>query len=127
MENTQADAKFTPYQEQPGEEYMNDAQVEHFRHILLSWRAQLREEVDRTVHHMQDEAANFPDPNDRATQEEEFTLELRTRDRERKLIKKSTSRWSTWKKVITASVNPVVPKSGFVVWKLVRSNTVHRL
>ena len=46
------------------------------------------EEVDRTVHHMQDEAANFPDPADRATQEEEFSLELRTRDRERKLIKK---------------------------------------
>lgn len=88
MENTQVDAKFTPYQEKDGEEYMNDAQVEHFRHILTAWRAQLREEVDRTVHHMQDEAANFPDPNDRATQEEEFTLELRTRDRERKLIKK---------------------------------------
>jgi DnaK suppressor protein len=88
MENTQVDAKFTPYQEKDGEEYMNDAQVEHFRHILMTWRTQLREEVDRTVHHMQDEAANFPDPNDRATQEEEFTLELRTRDRERKLIKK---------------------------------------
>lgn len=88
MENTQVDAKFTPYQEKAGEEYMNPEQVEHFRHILGAWRAQLREEVDRTVHHMQDEAANFPDPNDRATQEEEFTLELRTRDRERKLIKK---------------------------------------
>ncbi|GAB4296976.1 MAG: RNA polymerase-binding protein DksA [Methylophaga sp.] len=88
MDNTQIDAKFTPYQEKEGEEYMNEAQVEHFRQILLNWRAQLREEVDRTVHHMQDEAANFPDPNDRATQEEEFTLELRTRDRERKLIKK---------------------------------------
>jgi len=88
MENTQVDAKFTPYQEKDGEEYMNDAQIEHFRHILMTWRTQLREEVDRTVHHMQDEAANFPDPNDRATQEEEFTLELRTRDRERKLIKK---------------------------------------
>lgn len=88
MENTQVDARFTPYQEKDGEEYMNDAQIEHFRHILMTWRTQLREEVDRTVHHMQDEAANFPDPNDRATQEEEFTLELRTRDRERKLIKK---------------------------------------
>jgi len=88
MENTQVDAKFTPYQEKDGEEFMNDAQVEHFHHILMTWRAQLREEVDRTVHHMQDDAANFPDPNDRATQEEEFTLELRTRDRERKLIKK---------------------------------------
>ena len=88
MDNTQTDAKFTPYQEKAGEEYMNEDQVAHFRHILESWRSQLREEVDRTVHHMQDEAANFPDPNDRATQEEEFTLELRTRDRERKLIKK---------------------------------------
>ena len=46
------------------------------------------QEVDRTVHHMQDEASNFPDPNDRATQESEFGLELRTRDRERKLLKK---------------------------------------
>ena len=67
---------------------MNDSQLEHFRLILSAWRDQLREEVDRTVHHMQDEAANFPDPVDRAAQEEEFSLELRTRDRERKLIKK---------------------------------------
>lgn len=77
-----------PYQEAAGEEYMNDEQVEHFRQILLAWKRELMEEVDRTVHHMQDEAANFPDPNDRATQESEFSLELRTRDRERKLIKK---------------------------------------
>jgi DnaK suppressor protein len=67
---------------------MSKDMVKHFRGILEKWRSQLMEEVDRTVHHMQDEAANFPDPNDRATQEEEFTLELRTRDRERKLIKK---------------------------------------
>ena len=67
---------------------MNDGQVEHFRNILFSWKHQLMEEVDRTRLHMQDEAANFPDPNDRATQESEFTLELRTRDRERKLIRK---------------------------------------
>ncbi|HEY9199824.1 MAG TPA: RNA polymerase-binding protein DksA, partial [Gammaproteobacteria bacterium] len=77
-----------PYQEAPGEDYMNDAQREHFRSILLAWKRELMEEVDRTVHHMQDEAANFPDPNDRATQESEFSMELRTRDRERKLIKK---------------------------------------
>ncbi len=77
-----------PYQAQPGEEYMNDAQLDHFRTILEAWRNQLREEVDRTVTHMKDEAANFPDPVDRAAQEEEFSLELRTRDRERKLIKK---------------------------------------
>ncbi|MFT7505307.1 MAG: DnaK suppressor protein, partial [Gammaproteobacteria bacterium] len=74
--------------EKTGEEYMNDAQMDHFRRILMAWRDQLRKEVDRTVHHMQDEAANFPDPVDRAAQEEEFSLELRTRDRERKLIKK---------------------------------------
>lgn len=67
---------------------MSDAQTEHFRKILLEWKRQLMEETERTVHHMQDEAANFPDPNDRATQEEEFSLELRTRDRERKLVKK---------------------------------------
>ncbi len=79
---------FTPYKEKRGEEYMSDAMLEHFRKILLDWKRELMEEVDRTVHHMQDEAANFPDPNDRATQESEFTMELRTRDRERKLIKK---------------------------------------
>ena len=79
---------FTPYQEKDGEEYMNDQQVEHFTQILLNWKRELMEEVDRTVNHMQDEAANFPDPADRASQEEEFSLELRTRDRERKLIKK---------------------------------------
>jgi len=82
------DFSFTPYEEKEGEEYMNEAQTEHFVNILNSWKAQLMEEVDRTVHHMQDDAANFPDPNDRATQESEFSLELRTRDRERKLIKK---------------------------------------
>jgi DnaK suppressor protein len=77
-----------PYQEKAGEEYMGEPQQEHFKKILDAWRIQLRQEVDRTVTHMQDEAANFPDPVDRAAQEEEFSLELRTRDRERKLIKK---------------------------------------
>lgn len=67
---------------------MNDKQKEHFRTILTKWRDQLRSEVDRTVGHMKNEAANFPDPVDRASQEEEFALELRARDRERKLIKK---------------------------------------
>ncbi|EAQ32370.1 MULTISPECIES: RNA polymerase-binding protein DksA [Idiomarina] len=81
-------AGLEPYQEKPGEEYMNDEQLAHFRKILEEWRRQLRQEVDRTVHHMKDEAANFPDPVDRAAQEEEFSIELRTRDRERKLIKK---------------------------------------
>ncbi|HED19798.1 MAG TPA: RNA polymerase-binding protein DksA [Gammaproteobacteria bacterium] len=67
---------------------MSEDQVKHFRNILLTWKRDLMEEVDRTVHHMQDEAANFPDPNDRATQESDFSMELRARDRERKLIKK---------------------------------------
>ena len=77
-----------PYVISKGEEYMNEEQREHFKLILKAWRVELMEEVDRTVSHMKDEAANFPDPSDRATQEEEFSLELRTRDRERKLIKK---------------------------------------
>ena len=80
-----------PYKPRRGEEYMSDAQLEHFRSILNAWKRTLMFEVDRTVHHMQDEAANFPDPNDRATQESEFGLELRTRDRERKLLRKIDS------------------------------------
>jgi DnaK suppressor protein len=82
---------FKPYKPGRGESYMNDEQLEHFRGILLNWRGELVDEVTRTVSHMKDEAANFPDPADRATQEEEFSLELRTRDRERKLIKKIDS------------------------------------
>jgi len=82
---------FTPYQPKRGEDYMSKAQLEHFRQILLAWKRELMEEVDRTMLHMKDDAANFPDPNDRATQESEFGLELRTRDRERKLLKKIDS------------------------------------
>jgi DnaK suppressor protein len=77
-----------PYIAKRGEQYMGKEQLRHFQRILASWKRDLMEEVDRTVTHMKDEAANFPDPNDRATQEEEFSLELRTRDRERKLIRK---------------------------------------
>ena len=76
------------YKAADDEEYMNDAQLEHFRQILLNWKKQLLADMERTVHHMQDEATNFPDPNDRATQEEGFAIELRTRDRELKLIRK---------------------------------------
>lgn len=79
---------YTPYQVSDGEEYMSADQLEHFKDMLNSWKRQLMEEVDRTVGHMKDESANLPDPADRATQEEEFSFELRTRDRERKLIKK---------------------------------------
>jgi DnaK suppressor protein len=82
---------FAPYQPKRSEAYMSDAQLEHFRRILQAWKRELMEEVDRTMHHMKDDAANFPDPNDRATQESEFGLELRTRDRERKLLKKIDS------------------------------------
>jgi DnaK suppressor protein len=67
---------------------MSDGQLGHFRQILLSWRQELMEEVDRTMNHMQEEAINYPDPTDRAAQEEEFSIELKTRDRERRLIKK---------------------------------------
>ena len=77
-----------PYVAKRGEQYMGKQQLQHFQEILTNWKRDLMMEVDRTVTHMKDEAANFPDPNDRATQEEEFSLELRTRDRERKLIRK---------------------------------------
>jgi DnaK suppressor protein len=79
---------FTPYVETKGEEYMGKPMRAHFTKILNKWKQDLMQEVDRTVDHMKDEAANFPDPADRASQEEEFALELRARDRERKLIKK---------------------------------------
>ncbi len=76
------------YEPEAGEEYMSKEQLAHFRELLLAWKQELMEEVDRTVGHMKQEAANFADPADRATQEEEFGLELRARDRERKLCKK---------------------------------------
>jgi len=88
MAEIQLNSPFPPYQLVEGEEYMNDKQLEHFRNVLLYWKEQLQAEIERTLNHMQDDAANYPDPNDRATQEAEFTLELRARDRERKLIKK---------------------------------------
>jgi DnaK suppressor protein len=88
MNSSKTEYTFKPYVEKDGEEYMNEAQLQHFAAILKNWKSELMQEVDRTVSHMQDEAANFPDPNDRATQESEFSLELRTRDRERRLIKK---------------------------------------
>jgi len=79
---------FTPYQPKAGEEYMNEQQREHFRKILNAWKGELSQDIDRTVHTMQDEVTMFADPNDRASQESDMTLELRNRDRERKLIKK---------------------------------------
>lgn len=77
-----------PYQPKKNEEYMNSKQLEHFSNILLKWKQQLMEEADSTVSNMKEGAAVYPDPIDRASQEEGFNLELRTRDRERKLLKK---------------------------------------
>ena len=81
-------SEFKPYVPAADEDYMSDAQLAHFRNLLLDWKNSLLEGAGRTVNHMQDDSATFPDPNDRATQEEEFSLELRTRDRERKLLNK---------------------------------------
>jgi len=80
--------RFEPYKAKKGEEYMNDKQLAHFRKILDAWKAELSQDIDTTIHSMQDEATVFADPNDRATQESDMALELRNRDRERKLIKK---------------------------------------
>ena len=88
QQNTQTLSGFEPYVEKKDEEYMGEPMRKHFTKILQKWKQDLMQEVDRTVDHMKDEAANFPDPSDRASQEEEFSLELRARDRERKLIKK---------------------------------------
>lgn len=77
-----------PYKPRKGEDYMNEPQRDHFREILLAWRSQLVSDITRTINSMQDESINHPDPTDRATQETDMSLELRSRDRERKLIKK---------------------------------------
>lgn len=77
-----------PYSPGKTEEYMNETQLEHFRAILRAWRSDLVDEINRTIHAMQDETINHPDPTDRATQETDMSMELRSRDRERKLIKK---------------------------------------
>lgn len=83
----QPKAKISPYRITSGETYMSEEQLAHFSNILMAWKHELMEEVDHTIHEMK-EAGVLADPNDRATQEETFNLELRTRDRERKLIKK---------------------------------------
>lgn len=77
-----------PYAEKKGEKYMNKKQLEHFRAVLMAWKQELIDEINRMVHTMQDETANHPDPNDRASQETDMSIELRSRERERKLIKK---------------------------------------
>lgn len=80
--------RFEPYKAKKGEEYMNAKQLGHFRKMLEAWRAELSQDIDSTLHSMQDEQTMFADPNDRATQESDMALELRNRDRERKLIRK---------------------------------------
>ena len=80
--------QLAPYQAKASEEYMNEKQLDHFRKILNDWKSELSHDIDRTVHTMQDEVTMFADPNDRASQESDMALELRNRDRERKLIKK---------------------------------------
>ena len=79
---------FAPYEPKAGEDYMSTKQLSHFRKILETLKKELSEDIDRTVHTMQDEATVFADPNDRASQETDIAIELRNRDRERKLIKK---------------------------------------
>ncbi len=80
--------QFPPYVPKKGEEYMNPLQLAHFKKMLETLKAELMEDIEKTVHTMQDEATVFADPNDRASQESDMALELRNRDRERKLIKK---------------------------------------
>ena len=82
---------FQPYKRSKGEPYMSESQRDHFRDILIQWRRQLKEEVDRTVNHMQDEAKSFAETAEQAAQEEEFSIKLKTRDRERQLISKINS------------------------------------
>lgn len=76
------------YKAKAREEYMNPKQLAHFKGMLTEMKRGLSQDIDRTVHTMQDEATIFADPNDRASQESDMSLELRNRDRERKLIKK---------------------------------------
>ena len=89
MTSTDIEANtFTPYEATEGEIYMNPKQKQHFRDILNQWKHQLMSEVDSTVGFLKEEATTYADPVDQAAQAEGFTLELRTRDRERRLIKK---------------------------------------
>tara|TARA_Y100001936_G_scaffold230077_1_gene252845 strand:- start:1547 stop:1978 length:432 start_codon:yes stop_codon:yes gene_type:complete len=86
--NLQKYLDFKPYKPKKGEEYMSPEQTEHFKSILFSWKKMLMSEAEKTMDHMKQDSSKLSDPNDAATQEEEFRLELRTRDRERKLISK---------------------------------------
>ena len=87
-EEAQFLASIKPYALKKNEKYMNAKQQKHFQDILGSWKDQLQLEQDRTADKIQKNVSHFPDESDRATHEEEFTLELRTRERERKLLSK---------------------------------------
>ena len=87
-EESQFLASIKPYALKKNEKYMNAKQKQHFQDILGSWKHQLQIEQDRTADKIQKNVSHFPDESDRATHEEEFTLELRTRERERKLLSK---------------------------------------
>ena len=80
--------QFKAYALKANEKYMNKSQITHFKKILNDWKIELSSELTKTVNHMQTDATSYADPNDRASQESEMALELRNRDRERKLIKK---------------------------------------
>lgn len=97
-----------PYELKKDEEYMNEAQREHFTKILKAWHSQIMEEAERTKSQLQEDMTNFADPNDRASQEEEFSLELRNRDRERKLLKRLSKHYTKFKKMTTAFAKLVV-------------------
>ena len=86
--NLQKYLDFKPYKPKKGEEYMSPQQTEHFKNLIFSWKKMLMSEAEKTMDHMKQDSSKLSDPNDAATKEEEFRLELRTRDRERKLISK---------------------------------------
>jgi RNA polymerase-binding protein DksA len=103
---------FSPYTPAKGEEYMSEKQLAHFRAMLESIRREMMEDIDRTVHTMQDEATVFADPNDRASQESDMALELRNRDRERRLIKKINETLARIEAESTAIATVAASRSG---------------
>ena len=89
-----ANKRTTPissYKGRKGEKYMSAAMKKHFNKVLIEWREHLREEMQKTFDHLKNKGESYADPIDRASQEEEFAFELRTRDRERKLVNKIAS------------------------------------
>src|SRR5690606_11011955 len=111
---------FEPYKEKKGEQYMSKAQLEHFTKLLQVWKQQLLEEAERTVNNMRDEANNYADPADRATQEEEFALELRARDRERKLIRKIDLTLEMIRREDYGTASSAASRSACAAWRRAR-------